>query len=112
MIKDRPQLGLVQADAVALPFAPDSFDGVHLWAVLEHLEDDLMGLKEAWRVCRPHGIVTLQTAALPVLWSHHDEANLHKRRYIREQLASLLRNTQLIPIFLSYQNFFVFFQPW
>jgi ubiquinone/menaquinone biosynthesis C-methylase UbiE len=109
MIKDRPQLGLVQANAEALPFASDSFDGVHLWAVLEHLEDDLVGLREAWRVCRPHGSVTLQTAALPVLWSHHDEANLHKRRYVRDQLADLLRTAQLSPIHLSYQNFFAFF---
>jgi len=109
LIKDRPRLGLVQANAEALPFASDSFDGVHLWAVLEHLEDDLVGLREARRVCRPHGSVTLQTAALPILWSHHDEANLHKRRYLRDQLADLLRTAQLPPILLSYQNFIVFF---
>jgi SAM-dependent methyltransferase len=109
MIQYRPQLGLVQASAEALPFASDSFDGVHLWAVLEHIENDLGVLREAGRVCRPRGCITLQTAALPVLWSHHDEANLHKRRYIRTQLAALLREAQLSPIQLSYQNFFAFF---
>lgn len=109
MIANRPQLGLVQANAEALPFATDSFDGVHLWAVLEHIENDLDVLREAWRVCRPHGCITLQTAALPVLWSHHDEANLHKRRYVRAQFATLLEMAHLSPIQLSYQNFLAFF---
>lgn len=109
MIKVRPQLGLVQAKAEALPFSADSFDSVNLWGVIEHLEDDLMGLREAWRVSRPNGTVTLLTSALPALWSHHDEANLHKRRYVRNQLADLLRIAHLLPIRLTYQNFFAFF---
>lgn len=109
MIKDRPQLGLVQAKAEALPFAADSFDGVHLWGVIEHLDDDLAGLREAWRVSRPNGFVTLLTSAIPFLWSHHDEANLHKRRYFRGQLKDLLKNARLIPLRISYQNIFAFF---
>jgi SAM-dependent methyltransferase len=108
LVPQRPALGLVQAQAGALPFAHDSFDGVHLLGVIEHLPDDQAALHEAGRVCRPGGMVTLLTSALPVLWSHHDEANLHQRRYLRGQLQDLLIRARLAPIRLTYQNFFVF----
>jgi SAM-dependent methyltransferase len=104
----RPELGLVQARAEALPFAGGSFDGVHLLGVIEHLEDDALALHEAARVCAPKGVVTLLTSALPILWSHHDAANLHRRRYMRRGLENLLREAGLAPLRISYQNFFTF----
>ncbi len=108
LVPQRPALGLVQASAEALPFARDSFDGVHLLGVIEHLPDDQAALQEANRVCRAGGMVTLLTSALPVLWSHHDEANLHQRRYLGGQLKDRLLRARLAPIRLTYQNFFVF----
>jgi ubiquinone/menaquinone biosynthesis C-methylase UbiE len=107
-ISRRSKLGLVQASATALPFATGSFDGIHLLDVIEHLVDDLVAVREAARVCRPAGAVLINTSALPVLWSHHDDANHHQRRYYRSQLASLIENAGLIPLRLSYQNFFTF----
>ena len=104
----RPQLGLVQASATALPFASESFDSVNLMGVIEHLEDDVGALQEAARVCRPSGAVALLTSAFPILWSHHDEANLHKRRYRAQELRAKLRAAGLRPVRLTYQNFFVF----
>lgn len=106
LTRERPALGLVQARAEALPFADNSFDGVHLLGVIEHLDDDAAALREAGRVCRPGGAITLLTSALPILWSHHDEANRHKRRYLRRELASVIRSSGLVPLRLSYQNFF------
>jgi len=104
----RPTLGLVQASVDALPFATDSFDGVHLLGVIEHLDDDLAALREAVRVGKDGAVVLLLTSALPILWSHHDEANLHRRRYLRPQLAALFAQAGLRAEVLSYQNFFVF----
>lgn len=103
----RPALGLVQASATALPFASGAFDGVHLLGVIEHLDNDALALREAARVCRPSGVVTLLTSALPILWSHHDEANCHVRRYLRQPLHNLLVTAGLTPLRLSYFNFFV-----
>ncbi len=104
----RPTLGLVQASADALPFSSNTFDIVALFGLIEHMDDDLRTLQEATRVCKKNGCVALLTSALPILWSHHDEANRHRRRYYRAELENKLRQAGLQPIRISYQNFFTF----
>ncbi|RME58677.1 hypothetical protein D6779_05965 [Candidatus Parcubacteria bacterium] len=42
------------------------------------------------------------------MWSHHDLANQHRRRYWRKDLRAVIYRAGLIPIRLSYQNFFTF----
>ncbi len=108
LAESRPSIGLVQASANALPFADASFEGVALLGLIEHLEDDRQTLSEARRVCRSQGAVVLLTSALPILWSHHDDANLHHRRYTRTELQQKLKQAGLRPLRLSYQNFFTF----
>jgi SAM-dependent methyltransferase len=108
LVEKAPAFGLVRASADALPFVAGSFDGVHLLGVIEHLPDDQAALQEARRVCRADGAVTLLTSAFPILWSHHDLANGHKRRYRRLPLGLLLKNAGLEPLKLTYQNFFTF----
>jgi SAM-dependent methyltransferase len=109
LIHARPTLGLVQASATALPFVESSFEGVNLFGVIEHLDDDEYALGEAARVCRSGGVLTLLTSALPILWSHHDEANLHKRRYYPKELLDKLQRAGWKPIRLSFENFITFF---
>lgn len=104
-----PSLGLVQASADALPFAKDTFNGIALFAILEHIENDVKALQEANRVCKSGGVVALLTSALPILWSHHDEANRHHRRYYRGEFRDKLIAAGLSPVRISFQNFFTFF---
>lgn len=47
----------VKGDAVALPFADDSFDVVTCQTVLIHLKNPVLALKEMKRVVKPNGIV-------------------------------------------------------
>jgi ubiquinone/menaquinone biosynthesis C-methylase UbiE len=49
-------------DALALPFADDSFDVVHAHQVLQHLTDPVTALHEMRRVCRPGGWVAARDA--------------------------------------------------
>ena len=57
-----PRLHFLQADGMALPFAPDSFDLVLSHAVIEHVADAPLYLRECRRVLKQDGHVFLSTA--------------------------------------------------
>jgi SAM-dependent methyltransferase len=107
-IRKRPALGLVQAEADALPFRAGTFDVVALLAVVEHVDRDDRVLSEAYRVTRHGGIQILLTSAFMLLWSHHDRANNHRRRYRARQLDRLQRRAGWNVLVTSYANAFVF----
>jgi SAM-dependent methyltransferase len=51
--------GLAVASAEHLPFASDSLDVVILNEVIEHVGDDALSVREAWRAVRPGGHVVI-----------------------------------------------------
>ncbi len=79
---------LVGADAMRLPLASCSFDAVVTMDVLEHLPDDRAALAEFYRILRPGGRVFATVPAYPHLWSEHDLALMHYRRYLRPELGT------------------------
>ena len=83
-------LDVLRADATALPVADDSLDLVVAFDVLEHIEDDAAAVAEVRRVLRPTGTWLVAVPADPRLWSAHDEAVDHVRRYTRERLGRVL----------------------
>ena len=62
-----------------------------LGEVLEHVEDDLAGLREVARVVRPGGIVAISVPANPAWFGPSDEWAGHFRRYTRAALLELMR---------------------
>jgi SAM-dependent methyltransferase len=89
---DRPYTHRVVASASApLPFADGSFDVVCALDILEHLDDDDAAARELWRVCKPGGHVIAYVPAFQLLWGYNDDYSHHKRRYRKNQLATLLR---------------------
>lgn len=77
---------LVGADAMHLPLASGQFDALVAMDMLEHLPDDQAALCEFARVLKPGGRVFLTVPAYPHLWSEHDLALMHYRRYVRREL--------------------------
>lgn len=81
---------VVEAGAERLPFDDESFGLVTALDVIEHLDDDLGALKEMRRVLRPGGHLLLTVPAYRFLWSVHDEALGHRRRYMASEIHRLL----------------------
>jgi len=65
-----PKIHLHHASIYAMPYPPDCFDAVILSEVLEHIDDDVRGLEEAFRVMKPGGAlaVTVPNANYPLFW--------------------------------------------
>jgi len=81
---------VARADAHRLPLRTDSMGVVTALDVLEHLEDDGTAARELRRVLRPDGVLIVAVPADPALWSAHDDAVGHLRRYTEESLRALL----------------------
>lgn len=82
---------VVEGRVESLPFDEATFDLVTCLDVLEHLADDVGGLRELGRVARPGGYLVVTVPAYPSLWSCHDVLNNHYRRYRRRGLRDAAR---------------------
>lgn len=75
-----------------LPWEDDNFDLITCLDVIEHTPDDRVTLRELRRVTRPGGFLLLTVPAYQGLWSTHDVANHHYRRYSRPRLRAAARD--------------------
>ena len=106
--RTRGYAGLVQADGEALPFQDERFGLIIALNILEHIDDDVGFLSELRRCCQPDGRIVLVTSACQALWSEHDEAVHHKRRYSRSLLLSQLSRAGLRAVRVTHANTFLF----
>ncbi len=93
---------LVCADVNELPFEDESFNLVFALDLLEHISDDNHLLLEMYRICEPGGHVLLTVPAHESLWSEHDEALHHYRRYSGEGFKKRILAAGFQPVKFSY----------
>lgn len=93
---------LSRADVRRLPFADASFDVVTAMDIIEHIDDDKAAASEIFRVLKPGGRLLVSVPAFPSLWSEHDEALHHYRRYTSPRLKDLFQRVGLSVDKLSY----------
>jgi len=100
--RSRGDFPLIRGDAERLPLADRSVDVVTALDVLEHIRDDRAAVAEVARVVRPGGLVIVTVPAYRWLWSEHDEALEHVRRYRAGEVRRLLQGAGLRMLTLSY----------
>jgi SAM-dependent methyltransferase len=104
----RYRLDYCRAGGTALPLRSGGFDVVLASDVLEHIADDGAAVREIARVLRPGGAFIFSVPAHPWLWSAHDVALWHQRRYRRPDLVRLLESAGMTVRWLSYWNSVLF----
>ena len=103
---DKVRLGAGEA----LPYEDSTFDLVTAFDVVEHMDDDLVGLSEMHRVLRPGGRALLFVPTFMFLWGLQDDVSHHRRRYRLPQLRRVLEQAGFEIERTTYANI-TFFLP-
>jgi len=102
---DGVKLGAIEQ----LPYDDESFDIVTALDVIEHLDDDVAGLREIHRVLRPGGYVLVFVPAFMFLWGVQDDVSNHRRRYTMRGLLEAMKKAGFSVEWSSYSNISFFF---
>lgn len=100
-----PNAFAMDAQAIDLQ---EKFDVIVASDCLEHLADDRKAIKNWNGLLKPGGELWVFVPAFSFLWSAHDVANMHYRRYTRQELKEKLSHEQLQILKASYWNFSLF----
>ena len=73
-----------------LPYDDNTFDLVTAFDVVEHMDDDLAGLREMFRVLRPGGHALIFVPTFMFLWGVQDDVSNHRRRYRLPELRRVM----------------------
>jgi len=95
MCRTRGDWGVSCSTVEAMAYPAEQFDVVVSADVLEHVPDDRRAMREMVRVLRPGGLLVAAVPAHMWLWSEHDEALGHLRRYSRGEFRELVEGAGL-----------------
>jgi len=84
------------------------YDCVLALDVIEHIEKDVAALARIGGLTKEQGLVVITVPAYQWLWSEHDIANHHKRRYTKASLLSTMKIAGLEVVYCSYFNSLLF----
>jgi SAM-dependent methyltransferase len=107
--RDRGLDCVSMGDVTALPYADASFDTAIAIDVLEHIDDDVAAVVEAYRVLKPGATLIVTVPAFQMLWSRRDIDHHHKRRYRVSEIRKRLAVGGFKVLKASYINLPVFF---
>ncbi|MBC7898949.1 MAG: class I SAM-dependent methyltransferase [Saprospiraceae bacterium] len=96
--------------AETLPYEDESFDITTALDVIEHLDDDVAGLKEMHRVTKTGGHSLIFVPAFMWLWGVQDDISHHRIRYTRKQIVERLGKAGFTVQRATYANW-TFFAP-
>ena len=96
--------------AETLPYPDETFDLTTALDVIEHLDDDVAGLKEMYRVTKRGGFSLIFVPAFMWLWGVQDDISHHRIRYTKSQIVERLKQAGYKVERATYANF-TFFAP-
>lgn len=99
---------LYQFNLLQTPFI-EEFDTVCIFDVLEHIEDDILALKNVHMMLKENGYLVITIPAHQWLWSREDAIANHKRRYTKKELIQKLEISGFTVQSAKY--FFIFILP-
>lgn len=88
--------------------ADGTYDVIALLDVLEHISDDVTSLQSLKRKLKPGGKILLTVPANPWMWSAHDLAHHHHRRYTQKSLNGVIARAGLKVDLMSHFNSLLF----
>ncbi|MBS3918999.1 MAG: methyltransferase domain-containing protein [Deltaproteobacteria bacterium] len=109
LVKRRLKLPLINGNLNKLPLRSNSIGLIVAMDVLEHLDNDVNGISELYRVLKKGGDLILTVPAFKSLWGIQDVVTGHKRRYTIKEITNKLRQEGFDILRSSYFNFFLFF---
>ena len=76
--------------------------------MIEHIEDDSAALAAIATKLKPGGTFMMTVPAHPWMWTAHDVANHHKRRYSKRSLRALVKGSPMRLEKIGYFNSLLF----
>ena len=104
----RRGLRVFKSTLLTIPLKDKSFDLITALDVIEHIPEEKKVLTEINRILKPDGFVVITVPAFQFLWSEHDVAVSHVRRYNIPSLRSSLHDAGFSIVRISHFVSFVF----
>jgi SAM-dependent methyltransferase len=92
----------------ALAEVPGDYDLIGAFDVIEHIDDDTAALAAIATKLKPGGKFIMTVPAHPWMWTAHDVANHHKRRYSKAALRKLVEGSPMRLDKIGYFNSLLF----
>ncbi len=90
LAKTLPGIPLIRFDLLKCPLPNKSVDVLIMLNVLEHIEDDVLALQNAFNLLKPGGTLITEVPAGKYLYDSYDTELHHFRRYSASELQSKL----------------------
>ena len=84
------------------------YDLIGAFDVIEHIDDDVAAVAAIATKLKPGGKFVMTVPAHPWMWTAHDVANHHKRRYSKQSLTALITASPLRLEKIGYFNSLLF----
>lgn len=99
---------VLSADVATVKLPQASYEVACCFDVLEHIEDDVAAMRTVYATLVPGGFFLITVPAFSWLYSDHDRALAHFRRYEKSELIKKLQETGFIIEYVRYWNSLLF----